>query len=149
MTAFCEVILGILAVGLVLSLIRLGRGPSLSDRIVALDLMATITVAAAGVYSIEYDQAVFLDVAPARLHIAAEKFNFAYLGDRRDLRRMQNYRSLVQDCLGNTTAAVLNRGAQRMSENPDITFQYPSKHAFEEETIWLLWRHFGSGRDLG
>lgn len=63
MTGSCEVILGVLAVSLVLALIRVAKGPSLADRIVALDLMATITVAAAGVYSIEHDQTVFLDVA--------------------------------------------------------------------------------------
>ncbi len=63
MTAFCDVCMGVLSISLVLSLIRLAKGPSLADRIVALDLMATITVAAAGVYSIQYDQTVFLDVA--------------------------------------------------------------------------------------
>jgi multicomponent Na+:H+ antiporter subunit F len=63
MTVIGDVIMGVLAVALVLSLIRLARGPSLADRIVALDLMATITVAVAGVYAIAYDQTVFLDVA--------------------------------------------------------------------------------------
>lgn len=63
MTGFCDVILTLLALGLVLALIRLARGPRLADRVVALDLMATITVAAAGVYAIGHDQTVFLDVA--------------------------------------------------------------------------------------
>ncbi len=63
MTCFSDVILLVLAMGLVLSLIRLAKGPSLADRIVALDLMATITVAVAGVYSVAYRQTVFLDVA--------------------------------------------------------------------------------------
>lgn len=63
MIGFAEVVLGILAGGLVLALARLARGPSLADRVVALDLISTITVAAAGVYSIGYGQTVFLDVA--------------------------------------------------------------------------------------
>jgi hypothetical protein len=88
---------------------------------------------------------LFLDIAPARHHITAEKFNFGYLGDRLNPSRTRNYVSLVQDCLGCATGAILNRGAQRVSENPDALLQYPSKHAFEEETIWLLWRHFASG----
>ena len=63
MSGFCDVILGALAVGLVLALVRLVRGPSLADRVVALDLLSTITVAAAGVYAIRYDETVYLDVA--------------------------------------------------------------------------------------
>jgi multicomponent Na+:H+ antiporter subunit F len=63
MIDFCAVALGILALTLVLALFRLIRGPSLADRVVALDLMSTITVAAAGVYAVGYDQTVYLDVA--------------------------------------------------------------------------------------
>jgi len=63
MIGFSNVVLGVLSVGLVLALVRLARGPSLADRVVALDLMSTITVAVAGVYAIGYDQMVFLDVA--------------------------------------------------------------------------------------
>ena len=63
MIGFFEVVLGLLAMGMILALIRLARGPSLADRVVALDLLSTITVAAAGVYSIGHGQTVFLDVA--------------------------------------------------------------------------------------
>ena len=63
MIGFSNVVLGVLSVDLVLALVRLARGPSLADRVVALDLMSTITVAVAGVYAIGYDQMVFLDVA--------------------------------------------------------------------------------------
>ncbi|MEN8150721.1 MAG: monovalent cation/H+ antiporter complex subunit F [Planctomycetota bacterium] len=63
MTGFTDVFLGLLAVAMVLAVVRLARGPSLADRVVALDLLSTITVAAAGVYSIGYDNTVFLDVA--------------------------------------------------------------------------------------
>jgi multicomponent Na+:H+ antiporter subunit F len=63
MTGYLDFIMGVLAVAMALSVIRLAKGPHLADRIVALDLLATITMAAAGVYAIEYDQTVFLDVA--------------------------------------------------------------------------------------
>jgi multicomponent Na+:H+ antiporter subunit F len=42
--------------------IRLVRGPSLPDRVVALELMATLTLAFIGVYSIESGKDHFLDV---------------------------------------------------------------------------------------
>ena len=48
---------------LVLALVRLLRGPSLPDRIVALDLMTTVGVAMCGIYAVTHDQPVFLDVA--------------------------------------------------------------------------------------
>lgn len=47
----------------VLSLYRLLRGPSLPDRVVALDLMATLVVGITIVYAIYTDTAVILDVA--------------------------------------------------------------------------------------
>lgn len=42
--------------------IRLVRGPSLPDRVVALELMATLTLAFIGIYSIESGKDHFLDV---------------------------------------------------------------------------------------
>ena len=63
MTALADVVLAILAGGLVLAFLRLARGPSLPERVVALDLMATISVAMAGVYSVGHGQTIFLDVA--------------------------------------------------------------------------------------
>jgi len=89
---------------------------------------------------------ILLDVEPGRYHIAAEKFNYGYLGERLSSDRAQNYVSVVRDCLTYATGAVLNRGAQAVQDTGRPIFQYPTKHAFEEETIWLLWRHFGAGR---
>ncbi len=58
-----HVLLGLLGLALVFALTRLLRGPSLPDRIVALDLMTTVGVAMCGVYAVTHDQPVFLDVA--------------------------------------------------------------------------------------
>ena len=55
--------LAMLAIAMVLVFVRLVRGPSLADRVVALDLLATIGVSAAVVYAITFDAPVFLDVA--------------------------------------------------------------------------------------
>lgn len=45
------------------SLIRLIRGPSLPDRVVALDLLATLTIGIAAVYAIAAGRTAYLDVA--------------------------------------------------------------------------------------
>jgi multicomponent Na+:H+ antiporter subunit F len=52
-----------LCLGAVLSVYRLLRGPTLADRVVALDLIATLVVGVTVVYSIYTDTAVILDVA--------------------------------------------------------------------------------------
>jgi multicomponent Na+:H+ antiporter subunit F len=52
-----------LAVAMVMALVRLLRGPSLPDRVVALDLITTIGVAMCGVYAVAHNKPVFLDVA--------------------------------------------------------------------------------------
>jgi multicomponent Na+:H+ antiporter subunit F len=53
----------ILSSALFLAFYRLVRGPSLPDRVVALDLIGTISVSFIAVYSITANQPVFLDVA--------------------------------------------------------------------------------------
>jgi multicomponent Na+:H+ antiporter subunit F len=62
-TAAGDALLGLLALAMVLAFVRLVRGPSRPDRVVALDLMAAIGVALCGVYAVVHDQPVFLDVA--------------------------------------------------------------------------------------
>jgi len=89
---------------------------------------------------------IFVDIVPGRYHITAEKFNFAYLGDKLHPARRNNYVALVRDCLAHATGAVLNRGATAIGQEAPRLLTYPSKHAFEEEAVWLLWRHFASGR---
>jgi multicomponent Na+:H+ antiporter subunit F len=60
---FLEIVLGLLALAAVLGFVRLLRGPSLPDRVVAFDLLATVGVGISAVYSMAHDQPVFLDVA--------------------------------------------------------------------------------------
>jgi multicomponent Na+:H+ antiporter subunit F len=47
----------------ILAFIRLWRGPSLLDRVIALDLMALFTVGICAVYAITRNQAIFMDIA--------------------------------------------------------------------------------------
>jgi multicomponent Na+:H+ antiporter subunit F len=55
--------LSMMAVAIMLAVIRLIRGPSLPDRVVALDLISILVAGATAVYAIASGQAVFLDVA--------------------------------------------------------------------------------------
>lgn len=56
-------ILPLLSIAIALSFVRVLRGPSLSDRVVALDLVATFGIGVVGVYAIVTGQTGFLDVA--------------------------------------------------------------------------------------
>jgi len=57
------VILPVLAVSIVLVFIRFLKGPSIADRVVALDLLITIGISIITVYSILSKQSTFLDIA--------------------------------------------------------------------------------------
>ena len=52
-----------LTTSLLLSFLRLARGPSLPDRVVALELIATIVVSIIGVHAIDTGVPSFLDIA--------------------------------------------------------------------------------------
>ena len=56
-------ILPLLSVAIILAFVRLVRGPSLPDRVVAMDLMSTLGIGVIAAYAIATDQPVFLDVA--------------------------------------------------------------------------------------
>jgi multicomponent Na+:H+ antiporter subunit F len=55
--------LSMMAVAIMLAAIRLIRGPSLPDRVVALDLISILAAGITAIYAIASGQAVFLDVA--------------------------------------------------------------------------------------
>jgi len=57
------VILPVLAISILLMFVRFVKGPSLSDRVVALDLMLTSGIGVIAVYSVYTDQPTFLDIA--------------------------------------------------------------------------------------
>jgi len=61
--SIADVLLALLALGMLLAFVRLVRGPSLPDRVVALDLITAIGVAVAGLYAAMHDEPVYLDLA--------------------------------------------------------------------------------------
>ncbi|MDX1388878.1 MAG: monovalent cation/H+ antiporter complex subunit F [Acidobacteriota bacterium] len=60
---FADVLLGLLGLAMIAAFVRLARGPRLTDRVVALDLMTMIAMAMSAVYATVHDAPVFLDVA--------------------------------------------------------------------------------------
>ncbi|GHE43296.1 monovalent cation/H+ antiporter complex subunit F [Sphingobacterium griseoflavum] len=62
-TYFDYVILPVLSIAVMLVFIRLFKGPTLVDRVIALDLIITTGIGIITVYSIRSNQAVLLDVA--------------------------------------------------------------------------------------
>lgn len=57
------VILPILILAVILIFYRFLKGPSISDRVIALDLLITTGIGIIAVYSIIMDQSTFLDIA--------------------------------------------------------------------------------------
>ncbi len=55
--------LTLLMVTVAISFMRMRKGPSLPDRVVALDLLTTVGIAVAAVYAVIMDQPLILDVA--------------------------------------------------------------------------------------
>jgi multicomponent Na+:H+ antiporter subunit F len=57
------VILPILGLSILMVFYRFYKGPSLADRVIALDMLILIAIGIIAVYSILYNQPTFLDIA--------------------------------------------------------------------------------------
>lgn len=57
------VVMPLLALAIILAFVRLARGPSLPDRVVALEFMMAVGMGLIAVYAIITGQLVFIDVA--------------------------------------------------------------------------------------
>lgn len=60
---FHFIIIPILGISVILVFIRFIKGPSLADRVIALDMLILISICIIAVYSIVYQQSTFLDIA--------------------------------------------------------------------------------------
>ena len=79
-----------------------------------------------------------LDIQPICLRVIAKD----YRGPRPQgvRNRTEHVIALIQQMCGHAREAVLNRGAEALMKDGVTTFDYPTRHAFEEEIVWLLWR---------
>ena len=79
------IILPVLAISVLIIFWRFLKGPSLSDRVVSLDLLITTGVAIIAVYSIVTDQPAFLDIAMILALIAfLSTVAFSYYLEKRE-----------------------------------------------------------------
>ena len=77
----------------------------------------------------------------------APELIFGYLGERRSSNQIENFTFLVQDLCERVPMAAVNRGAFYLRKGAGHTQYYPSRNAFYEEIIWLLWSLRESARD--
>lgn len=79
------IILPSLSIALVIVFIRFLKGPTIVDRIIALDLIVTIGIGIISIYSIIYNQPNFLDIALILALIAfLGTVAFTYYLEKRD-----------------------------------------------------------------
>ncbi len=77
---------GLLMLAMALAVVRMVRGPSLPDRVVALDLIMILAIAFSALFAIAADNIAFLDVAIALALVAfLATVAFARFAERRSL----------------------------------------------------------------
>jgi len=81
-----------------------------------------------------------------RFTFQAHEFHFQALGDRVTRSPDTNFALFLRDVLGWATTALTNRGAFALREGREDGPEYPTRNAFQEETLWLLWRLQQAGR---
>jgi hypothetical protein len=74
-----------------------------------------------------------------RYELDAAHFPFKYAVDRPELSTMEKFVWLVREIGIRATQAVLNRGASDVRNGVQLVRPYPSRQAFTDEMIWLLW----------
>lgn len=63
LTVITNIVLGMLILATLLAMVRIVRGPSLPDRVIALDLIGSVVAGIIAVYAVANDEPVFVDVA--------------------------------------------------------------------------------------
>lgn len=86
MTLVIPIALGLLSLSMLLALLRVILGPTLPDRVVALDLMASLAMGFIAMYAVMSDQTIYLDVAIVLALIAfLGTVAFAYFIEKREV----------------------------------------------------------------
>ena len=78
---------------------------------------------------------------------ANQRFLFQVLGDRRTADLEANLGLLVRQLSAAAPSLLLNRGAYLLRADPPTSHTYPSRNAFYEEIVWMLWQ--AAKRDRG
>jgi hypothetical protein len=89
------------------------------------------------------DAQLILDIVLAdgvtRYELDAAQFPFKYAVDRPELSTLGKFVWLVREIARRAPQALLNRGALDVRDGVDLVRGYPSRQAFTDEMIWLLW----------
>jgi hypothetical protein len=75
-----------------------------------------------------------------RYSFVADKFDFTGLGERNMETTAANFSLFVRDLIQFSPNARLNLGAAALRANATEILSYPSKNAFYEEIVWMLWQ---------
>jgi hypothetical protein len=89
---------------------------------------------------------IILRNAVLRYSIKESHLLYYYLGDRAPRDKFEKFKMVVQDLTRFAPDAATNRGSFYLRESEDNPFAYPSKNAFYEEIVWLLWRLRHAGK---
>ena len=85
-----EIGFALIMLSMLLAFLRLAKGPSLPDRVVALDLMTILAVAFSALFAIAADEPAFLDVAIVLALVAfLATIAFARFAERRRGRSLE------------------------------------------------------------
>lgn len=57
------IVFGLVGLGMLLALVRLVKGPTISDRVVSLDTFNVITIGLIGLLALIFDNSLYLDIA--------------------------------------------------------------------------------------
>jgi hypothetical protein len=86
---------------------------------------------------------LFLLDRTTRYNINADEFKFADAagaGPEPEPDLVTNFMELLGELVRRLPQASLNQGAFFAGQNPPELFRYPSRQAYQEEIVWLLWR---------
>jgi hypothetical protein len=75
-----------------------------------------------------------------RFSLEIGRASFHYLGAAAAREPMENFTTLVRDLLKLAPHALPNRGSFLLRNEPPQSFAYPSRNAFHEEIVWMLWK---------
>jgi len=125
---------------------RVELGPNQAERMTArshsvLGIWSKKTVEP--VRKLESDSQLVLDIVlfggATRYELDAAQFPFKYAVDRPELSTLEKFVWLVREIGNRATQAILNRGASDVRNGVHLVRGYPSRQAFADEMVWLLW----------
>lgn len=83
---------------------------------------------------------IIITGAALRYSFAANTFNFAGLKARNLNSPVGNFCRFIREMIQFCPHAGLNRGASGLAREAPEIFSYPTKNAFHEEIVWMLWQ---------